>query len=100
MPASRKARAMIFAPRSWPSRPGFATTTLIFPATRVSLEDGRFAPDAPHVAKHVAHLAHRHVGAGGGHDRLHQIRIAVGGPFQLGERGLDRSGVSPRANGL
>jgi len=24
---------MIFAPRSWPSSPGFATTTLIFPAT-------------------------------------------------------------------
>ena len=33
MPASRRARAMIFAPRSWPSSPGFATTTLIFPAT-------------------------------------------------------------------
>src|SRR5438132_163301 len=33
MPASRSARAMIFAPRSCPSRPGFATTTLIFPAT-------------------------------------------------------------------
>src|SRR5947207_3435855 len=32
MPASRNARAMIFAPRSWPSSPGFATTTLIFPA--------------------------------------------------------------------
>src|SRR3954449_5809458 len=31
MPASRSARAMIFAPRSCPSSPGFATTTLIFP---------------------------------------------------------------------
>src|SRR5919202_6234165 len=30
MPASRSARAMILAPRSWPSRPGFATTTRIF----------------------------------------------------------------------
>ena len=29
MPASRSARAMIFAPRSWPSSPGFATSTLI-----------------------------------------------------------------------
>src|SRR4029453_17314097 len=29
MPASRNARAMILAPRSWPSRPGFATTTRI-----------------------------------------------------------------------
>ena len=29
MPASRSARAMIFAPRSCPSRPGLATTTRI-----------------------------------------------------------------------
>src|SRR5579862_3276431 len=33
MPASRSARAMIFAPRSWPSSPAFAITTLIFGAT-------------------------------------------------------------------
>src|SRR4051794_37044808 len=32
MPASRSARAMIFAPRSCPSRPGLATTTRIFRA--------------------------------------------------------------------
>src|SRR2546428_10157722 len=30
IPASRRARAMILAPRSWPSRPGLATTTRIF----------------------------------------------------------------------
>src|SRR4029079_16959175 len=30
IPASRSARAMIFAPRSCPSRPGLATTTRIF----------------------------------------------------------------------
>src|SRR5215210_3581482 len=29
MPASLRARAMILAPLSWPSRPTFATTTLI-----------------------------------------------------------------------
>jgi hypothetical protein len=29
MPASRSARATTFAPLSWPSSPGFATTTLI-----------------------------------------------------------------------
>src|ERR1051326_6355369 len=33
MPASRNARAMILAPRWAPSSPGFAMTTLIFPAT-------------------------------------------------------------------
>src|SRR4051795_3059517 len=32
IPASRSARAMIFAPRSWPSRPGLATTTRILRA--------------------------------------------------------------------
>src|SRR6266700_3939075 len=30
MPASRSARAIIFAPRSWPSSPGLAINTLIF----------------------------------------------------------------------
>src|SRR5919202_2295863 len=33
IPASRSARAMIFAPRSWPSSPAFAMTTRIFRAT-------------------------------------------------------------------
>src|SRR4029077_20450254 len=37
MPASRKARAIIFAPRSCPSSPGFAMTTRIFRATAVEL---------------------------------------------------------------
>src|SRR6188472_3469290 len=37
MPASRNARAMILAPRSWPSSPGFAMTTRIFRATAGSL---------------------------------------------------------------
>ena len=39
MPASRSARAMIFAPRSCPSKPGFATTTRIF-----LLDTGRKLP--------------------------------------------------------
>src|SRR5262252_7225847 len=30
MPASRNARAITFAPRSWPSSPGFAISTRIF----------------------------------------------------------------------
>src|SRR5207249_1541348 len=30
MPASRSARAITLAPRSWPSSPGLAITTLIF----------------------------------------------------------------------
>src|SRR6266571_5015434 len=43
MPASRNARAMTLAPRSWPSRPGLATSTRILR----SLDIGRFfAADA------------------------------------------------------
>src|SRR5690348_6407947 len=42
MPASRSARAMILAPRSCPSRPGFATTTRIFFSGGGAIE--RFAP--------------------------------------------------------
>src|SRR5712691_11854454 len=38
IPTSRSARAMIFAPRSCPSRPGFAITTLIFRAMPRSLK--------------------------------------------------------------
>src|SRR3990170_1129967 len=41
MPASRSARAMIFAPRSCPSRPGLATTTRIFPLDPDSTAGGR-----------------------------------------------------------
>src|SRR3954463_11060650 len=36
MPASRSARAMIFAPRSCPSKPGLATTTRILPLDAAS----------------------------------------------------------------
>src|SRR4051812_30003582 len=36
MPASRSARAMILAPRSWPSKPGLATTTRILPLDAAS----------------------------------------------------------------
>src|SRR3954453_9154723 len=100
IPASRNARAITFAPRSCPSRPGFATTTLIFPAIGRILEDRRLAPDAPHIAEGVAHLAHRDVGAGAGDDRLHQVRVTRGGAFELRERRLDRTGVPPRADAL
>src|SRR2546425_7641345 len=120
MPASRSARAMIFAPRSCPSRPGFATTTLILPAMPGSvfatrghaghvprpdrgtwLEDRRLAPDAPDLAEGVAHLAHRHVGAGSVDDRAHQVAVVAGGVLlQPGERRFDRRGVALRLERL
>src|ERR671936_774933 len=47
MPASRSARAMIFAPRSWPSRPGLATTTRILPAVRLGIPRRLCPPPRP-----------------------------------------------------
>src|SRR5207248_5778592 len=56
MPASRRARAMIFAPRSWPSSPGLAITTRILRAMGGSLRSERpirpvDAPARPPAAK-------------------------------------------------
>src|SRR6187551_1590662 len=79
MPASRRARAMIFAPRSWPSRPGLATTTRILRAIRGRLNDERVAGEAM-LGGHLAQ------------DRLHRLDAGravargVGGDGDLAER--------------
>src|SRR5216683_2925930 len=54
-PASRSARAMIFAPRSWPSSPGFAISTRIFFCiiSRYPYSPG-FAIPGPSVCQTVA----------------------------------------------
>src|SRR3990172_12221078 len=59
IPASRSARAMTFAPRSWPSRPGFAIRTRIFFGIGTTSVEERFLPYAEHLAHHVANLAER-----------------------------------------
>src|SRR4029077_16490491 len=99
IPASRSARAMIFAPRSCPSRPGFATTTLIFPVVMRGsicpfcappLEPRGLTPDPPELPEGVPHLPHRHVGAGGVDDRAHEVPVVVGGVvLESRERRLD-----------
>src|SRR6185295_8897058 len=95
MPASRRARAMTFAPRSCPSSPGLAITTLIlrisfsgFGICRIpnppnpresqipnpeSLNNGHFLVLAPHFAERVAHLTDRRVGAHGVENREHHV---------------------------
>src|SRR5688572_11378487 len=63
MPASRSARAMTFAPRSWPSSPGLAMTTRILDmgfGLRVSgykLDYRLFHVFAPDIPERVAHFA-------------------------------------------
>src|SRR5687768_16032871 len=91
MPASRSARAMIFAPRSWPSRPGLATTTRILRVlggadiapdrswTRAGRRSARDAQGHPHGR--LVDAADDPVAAGAGHP------LAVG-PVLL-ERGAE-----------
>src|SRR5215216_2588952 len=52
MPASRSARAMILAPRSCPSRPGFATTTRILRSAMTADSRGLLDSELhPHVGR-------------------------------------------------
>src|SRR6185436_9604433 len=92
MPASRSARAITFAPRSCPSSPGLAITTLSrriywrpssfdFSLDPLSqpLDDRHFFVLAPRIAQGVAHLAKRSVGADGVENRRHQVFRGGGG---------------------
>src|SRR6267142_1683916 len=102
MPASRSARAITLAPRSWPSRPGFAMTTLSLRIVilaslkcevRSAADSGRLQTSdftlhtshlhvlyhrhffvlAPDVPERVAHLADGRVDADGVDDGRHQV---------------------------
>src|SRR6266536_5061642 len=83
IPASRNARAMIFAPRSCPSSPGLAITTLIFRATRLSLRLDPHEGERPFGSLHGGPLLGRSVvlPPGGGRGQR-DSREAL-----LGERG-------------
>src|SRR3982750_210872 len=108
MPASRRARAMILAPRSWPSKPGLATTTRILRAVAVVIGGGRVAPALENGRLRIRpedllhggdHLALGGAGAGGGDDRLHQVALGRGDPLQLGQRAGDGGAVAAGAGG-
>src|SRR5947209_912513 len=99
MPASRRARAMILAPRSWPSRPGLATTTRIFFSVEVDmgpaiLKRWRLAVGAEHCLERLHHLALSDVGAGRLHEQRHQVLLRTPGRLlQKAQDGLRRRAV-------
>src|SRR6185312_15661403 len=70
MPASRRARAIIFAPLSWPSRPGLATRTRI---GKLISDCGPLVVCSEHTAQRAANLAQCGVGANGVDQRRHQV---------------------------
>src|SRR4051812_41282645 len=82
MPASRSARAITLAPRSWPSRPGLAMTTRIF----CILDEGDFFVLSPDLAQRVAHLANGGVGADAVEERGHRVALPARRLFQRVER--------------
>src|ERR671914_2647268 len=94
MPASRRARAMIFAPRSWPSRPGLATTT------RITSEDGCFGVGAVDALERLDDLAFGAVGAGAVEQRFHQVAAGRGAVAQLCEGLLGGLTIAARPHGL
>src|ERR1700760_3655758 len=97
MPASRSVRAMILAPRSCPSKPGFATTTRIgrlaisprvYPglvARGAGSEDRRLAVDAPHRPARLADLALAGVGPRALDQVRHHVLVGGGGGLERGE---------------
>src|SRR5271167_3016736 len=99
MPASRRARAIIFAPRSWPSRPGLAISTRIFFSGICVGEfssipmgksgDGDFFVGAEDFAEGVADFAYGGVGFYGVEEEGHQVVFAFGGFAERVEATVD-----------
>src|SRR6185503_2328273 len=104
MPASRSARAMTFAPRSWPSRPGLAMTTLIFwrifhrgLTARTGSDYRRFDVFPPDLAQAVAHLPDGRIRTGRVQQKRHRIRAAAGSGLERRQRPADLGGIAPCA---
>src|SRR4051812_44103169 len=100
MPASRSARAITFAPRSWPSSPGLAMTTLslrikstIYQVTKL-LNDRNLLVLPPDAPKGVAHLADRRIGAHRIKYRRHRVLPRLRGVLDGIERPADGDGIS------
>src|ERR1043166_1412721 len=97
-PASRSAAATTFAPRSWPSRPGFATMTRYFLVVAVtgSPIDRRFAPFAEDLAEGVDDLPERDPRLRRFEDPPHEIVVSLRGRPDRLEGALDRAAVPLR----
>src|SRR5215213_1335669 len=105
IPASRSARAMIFAPRSCPSRPGFATTTRILRSAmeadsrglldfelhahvgRMDAAHDRVGALLLHLLLEAAALLQRRLEARGPALR-HDVVLVMAGPVPLDRRAL------------
>src|SRR5919197_5619923 len=91
MPASRRARATTFAPRSCPSRPGFAIRTRIFFAIGITSVQERLFVDAEDFAHHVADLPEGRLRAHRIEEEGHRVLVRLAGvPEAIEGRGVLR----------
>src|SRR4030042_6026292 len=96
MPASRSARQMTLAPRSWPSRPGLAIRTLIFFSgmsssfTRPGSKCHRFLVFPVAAFQGVHDLSQGCVGLDAFQAIGHEILVVAGGLLEVGKSPLHR----------
>src|SRR5579862_2586413 len=93
MPASRSARAITLAPRSWPSSPGLATSTRI---GGFILYVRRFLVRPEHFAQGIADLTQRGVCAYRIQDERHSVLGSLGGSAQRVEGLAHPAIIAPR----
>src|SRR5262249_52906655 len=93
-PASRRARAMILAPRSCPSKPGLATR-MRSGRSLIASNPGGIAILAEGLAEHVGDLAHRDALLHRGEDRRHDV-VAALARIADAPRGVARLGAVAR----
>src|SRR5947208_14182586 len=77
MPASRRARATTFAPRSCPSKPGFAIRTRIFLGIGTTSVKERLLQGAEDPAHHVADFAEGRLRAHRVEDERHRVLVRL-----------------------
>src|ERR1019366_6082380 len=85
MPASRRARAITFAPRSWPSNPGLATRTRIGVCMAIWFAYSKsrgLLVRAENPPQRIANLSQSSVGAYGIHQVGHRVLGSLGGALQ------------------
>src|SRR5436305_14823717 len=102
MPASRRVRAMILAPRSCPSKPGFATTTRIGRLISMRVYPGRAGPGATRLlAGQLGNVcAGQAAGAGGADVDRVDLFAAVGDAAADPLREADHSDAAAALNAL
>src|SRR3989304_7631201 len=75
MPALRRPDTIILAPRSWPSRPGLATKTLILRSSELKSEMRPFFIAAKYLRQCRGDFAHGGVGFSGLEGHGHQVSV-------------------------